>query len=398
MSKLPKSLKKKLCYSGIVSLVLLVTAAAAERIPKVPDYSIERPKAGENPRTEALLAGEKEIALQIGAVEYTDEEIEQLLEKDEKWLKGIVLGENESLESVRTDLVFPGKTEGGGADIYWMTDAPWLVNASGEVFNEELAEAEQVQISAEISYGTEKRVVCFLVTVFEKEYSLEEQELRAIIKELSIKEQESRTDRNFELPKQVQGTAIYRKSGEGPGVSGVLVLTALLLPLIIYYHYIGEQEEQQKKRQETAENSYVEFVTKLSLLMAAGITTRQAVFRMAEEYEKTCGAEYLLTKELKAAKQELENGYSEGVAYEAFGRRMGTLPYQRMTALLSQNSAKGVQGLRGLLLQEAAEVMAQERATIKVKGEQAGTKLLLPMMILLGLVFAILLVPAFTTM
>ena len=53
--------------------------------------------------------------------------------------------------------------------------------------------------------------------------------------------------------------------------------------------------------------------------------------------------------------------------------------------------------MKGLLLQEAKEVMAQERATIRQKGEQAGTKLLLPMMGLLGLVFAILLVPAFQT-
>jgi dihydrodipicolinate synthase/N-acetylneuraminate lyase len=47
--------------------------------------------------------------------------------------------------------------------------------------------------------------------------------------------------------------------------------------------------------------------------------------------------------------------------------------------------------------EEAKEVMAQERAGIKVKGEQAGTKLLFPMMGLLFLVFAILLVPAFLT-
>ena len=51
--------------------------------------------------------------------------------------------------------------------------------------------------------------------------------------------------------------------------------------------------------------------------------------------------------------------------------------------------------MRNLLLQEAKEVMAQEKAHIRQKGEQAGTKLLLPMMGMLFLVFAILLVPAF---
>ena len=102
-----------------------------------------------------------------------------------------------------------------------------------------------------------------------------------------------------------------------------------------------------------------------------------------------------MAAELKVTRQELENGRSETVAYEDFGRRIGILVYQRMASLLTQNISRGVQGMKGLLLQEAKEVMAQERATIRQKGEQAGTKLLLPMMGLLGLVFAILLVPAF---
>ena len=74
---------------------------------------------------------------------------------------------------------------------------------------------------------------------------------------------------------------------------------------------------------------------------------------------------------------------------------MGVLVYQRMASLLTQNVSKGIQGIQTLLLQEAKEAMAQERANIKIKGEQAGTKLLLPMMGMLVLVFAILLVPAF---
>ena len=97
-------------------------------------------------------------------------------------------------------------------------------------------------------------------------------------------------------------------------------------------------------------------------------------------------------------KQELEYGHSESVVYDTFGRRIGVLPYQRMASLLTQNVSKGIQGIRVLLLQEAKEVMAEERAKIKIKGEQAGTKLLVPMMVLLVLVFAILLVPAFQTL
>jgi len=90
-----------------------------------------------------------------------------------------------------------------------------------------------------------------------------------------------------------------------------------------------------------------------------------------------------------------EEATSEAVVYEAFGGRIGVLAYRRMASLLTQNVSKGVQDIRILLLQEAKEVMAQEKANIRQKGEQAGTKLLLPMTGLLLLVFAVLLVPAF---
>ncbi len=154
-------------------------------------------------------------------------------------------------------------------------------------------------------------------------------------------------------------------------------------------------EELQKQRKEQAENSYSEFIAKLSLLLATGISIRQSFFRLAKEYEEHYGEGHILTIELKVTKQELEHGYSESAVYDMFGKRMGVLVYQRMASLLTQNVSKGIQGIQTLLLQEAKEAMAQERTNIKIKGEQAGTKLLLPMMGMLVLVFAILLVPAF---
>ena len=127
----------------------------------------------------------------------------------------------------------------------------------------------------------------------------------------------------------------------------------------------------------------------------AGISVRQSFVRLAEEYEKNYGPDYVLTKELRVIKQELETGRSEAVVYEDFGRRIGVPAYRRMASLLTQSISKGVQGMKSLLLQEVTEVMAQEKALIRQKGEQAGTKLLLPMMGMLLLMFAILLVPAF---
>lgn len=335
------------------------------------------------------------LPLSVGALEYEESRIAELHQAAGDYLAETVPAENEGLERVVGDLCFPETLPGICNDIYWSTDAPWLVTAEGEVLNGELTEPVPVQITAELSYGSECRYFTRVITVFPKEYTEEEALLRAVQKELVLQEEASRTTGRFLLPEQVLGCRVEQEEETGFGIGGFLVLLALIIPLLLYSGYFGSLDTKRKERKEQAESSYTDFITKLSLLLAAGISVRKAFERLAEEYEKNHGLQHVLTAELKVTRQELDNGCSETVAYEEFGRRIGVLAYRRMASLLTQNVSRGMQGMRNLLLQEAKEVMAQDKANIRMKGEQAGTKLLLPMMGLLFLVFAILLVPAF---
>jgi len=360
---------------------------------------IVRPLPGETSFTRGILLegeeGELEIALEIGAREYTEEEIEKLHKEAERYLLQVLPGANEGLDRITERLYFPNVLPATGESIYWRTDKPWLISQEGEVQNEELEEPEQAEVTAEISYGTEFRHFRYVVTVFPRQYTAEEQRIREIKKELKELEEGSRSREVFELPEMLSGLKLVVKEESSFGKEAYFILLAVTIPLLVYSGYFSSLESRQNKRRQQAESGYMEFVTKLSLLMAAGVSVRQAFYRLEAEYEKNYGEEHVITMELKVTKQELENGYSEGAVYEAFGRRMGLLTYQRMSSLLVQNAAKGIQGIRDLLLQEAGEALAQERATIKIRGEEAETKLLFPMMGLLLLVFAILLVPAF---
>ena len=304
-------------------------------------------------------------------------------------------GENEGFTYVTKDLFFPDAIPSSGRKIYWTTDAPWLITSKGEVLNATGKEAVPVQIKAEISYGSESRVYTEQIMVYPAVYTEEEAILLDIQEELAAREQATRTEKYFVFPEFVQGYRIEPAEAAKVSKSAFLILLAASIPLYLYSNYFGSLDTRRKERKEQAEHSYTEFVTKLSLMLAAGISVRQVFVRLAEEYEKNHGAQHVLAAELKVTKQELDNGRSEMVVYEEFGRRIGVLAYRRMASLLTRNVSKGVQDIRSLLLQEAKEVMAQDRANIRQKGEQAGTKLLLPMMGLLILVFAILLVPAF---
>jgi preprotein translocase subunit SecF len=63
--------------------------------------------------------------------------------------------------------------------------------------------------------------------------------------------------------------------------------------------------------------------------------------------------------------------------------------------VLSQNLKKGARGLTDLLETEAEASLNERKNHARKIGEQAGTKLLLPMILMLGIVLVILMVPVF---
>jgi len=397
---LRKELAGKLLWGGAVMLLFLVPAVYLfQSKPEQPD--IIRPAPGRGAVTEEISVetteGWKNLTLEVGSLEYEEKQIEELHCAAERYLETCILGENESWEAITTTLFFPEKLQESGGRIDWSTDAPWLITSGGEVQNAELTAPEQVKITAKIYYGTEYRYFSRVATVLPMEYTGEEAVIRMVQKELQQQEKASRTSERFVLPERISGYSIRQSGRKTYDAAMFLLILALALPVFFYVHYFSDLDTKRKKRKEQAESGYLNFVTKLSLMMAAGVTVRQAFVRLADEYEKNYGAKHMLTAELKVTNREMEHGQSEQEVYEAFGRRIGVLAYRRLASLLSQNVSRGVQGIRQLLLIEAKEVMAQERAGIIIRGAQAGTKLLLPMTGLLFLVFAMLLVPAFQT-
>ena len=381
-------------------LLLVVSFVASSNEKEENERQLTRPAVGEASRfipvlletEEGLLSGE----LELGARRYTEEEVEELHRMVQEQLEDCISGSNKDLLHVTEDLYFPEELPGLSTGLSWYSDHPELVTGRGEVKNEELSVPAEVTVTAKIFYGEEYRTFSRQITVMPKVYTDAEAAWRNGMKSLQEQEKEGRTSESFLLPETVLGMRISlpeQNSVPLPAVCAVLL--AAMLPAA-YYGYFNDIEKKKRKRAEEAKRAYQEFMTRLSLLMAAGLSARYTWKRLTGEYTERYGRDgHVLARELFVTESELENGRSEVLAYEAFGERMGIVSYQRLAALLTQYVTKGVQGIQQQLLNEAKEVLAQEREQIKVRGEEAGTKLLLPMMGLLVLVFAILLVPAF---
>ncbi|MEG2350242.1 MAG: hypothetical protein RSB57_07010, partial [Hungatella sp.] len=81
-----------------------------------------------------------------------------------------------------------------------------------------------------------------------------------------------------------------------------------------------------------------------------------------------------------------------------FGRRCQLQPYLKLSSMLEQNRKTGTKNLSSLLSAEMAEAWEQRKTIAKRMGEEAGTRLLLPLFMMLGIVMVMIMVPAMLSM
>lgn len=160
----------------------------------------------------------------------------------------------------------------------------------------------------------------------------------------------------------------------------------------------GNREEQQRELQMLLD--YPGLVSKMLLLLGAGLSMRKTVQRIAGDYQRKRRENPKLEtraayEELVQTVKDMECGIAEKEAYERFGNRCDCPSYRSMSTLLVRNLQKGSRGLITLLEKEAADSFENRKRQAKIAGEKASSKLLLPMGMMLLIVLAVLIVPAF---
>ncbi len=149
-------------------------------------------------------------------------------------------------------------------------------------------------------------------------------------------------------------------------------------------------------RKEQMEKDYPEIVSTFLLYMGAGMSVKNSWGKIIEDYAENSGQRFIY-EEMSRTYKEMSNGKSEIQAYEDFGQRVQILVYRKFAILLVQNVKKGTKGMVLILEREAQEAFNSRKRKAKSMGEEAGTKLLLPMFMMLSVVLCIIVVPAFLT-
>ncbi|MCL2741049.1 MAG: type II secretion system F family protein [Oscillospiraceae bacterium] len=145
-----------------------------------------------------------------------------------------------------------------------------------------------------------------------------------------------------------------------------------------------------RRRADEVERDLPSLINRLALFVNAGMTTFRAMERIASEK----AGKGVLYGELKAAVDEVHGGVPEHKAYEAMAARLSVRSVSSFVSVLVQNMRKGNQDLVTILRMQAKECWEVRKQSAKRLGEEASTKLLLPMVIMFLAVLLVVATPA----
>ena len=389
----------------LLSLSGLLMSVFEDR--EVAEQRLERPGYGEGARTENLeaLVGdpsapemEETFPVTVHGRTYTEAEKKKLLEKAVEELTALVPGENDTLDEVRRDLVFPERLQGGAVLASWITSPYGVLDADGSILQAEEEEGILVEIQACLSCGEREMMHSFFARIYPPDRTEREQLLAAVTRKVREADERDAAKTSLQLPSSVDGKPVrWQYPSEN---SGALLAFLTLLCLALFWTGSDERIHQKaKERQQELTMDYPELLWKMVMLLGAGMTIRGSFQKMNMQYQSAArsGKRYLY-EEIGVLCYEMNSGIPETQAYERFGRRCGNPEYIRLCSYLSQNLKKGAKGLQDFLETEAENAETLRRNQARKLGEQAGTRLLLPMVLMLGIVLAVLMVPAFMTM
>lgn len=353
-------------------------------------------------RQELLMTPEdgetEEITIEVEPQKLSSEQSRELLARAVEEMESYILGENISLEEVRADLKLIRRIEGTPIEVEWGLDSYEVLNMDGTIRPEKLEEEGSiVELTARLICNGEEAVYQACVKVLPPILSTEEEFRRELAQKLEELQEKGGEKAQKELPEQINGKRLTWEEKKSLSPILILLLT-LACTAALYGARDRELVRKTKERERQMQRDYAQIVSKLVLLMGAGAAVRTAWETIVRDYQAKREQEgtplRYAYEEMALTLREMQNGIAEIKAYENFGLRCRIPCYLKLSVLLEQNLRKGNHGLTRLLKAEVQEAFEQRKELAVRAGEEASTRMLLPMILMLIVVMILILVPA----
>lgn len=369
------------------------------------DGKIERNSAAEGALSEELvlefLDNKQEMTVEVSDRRLSKKELKEAFDQAVSEINETYLGQNDSAENVCYDLDLRSSYVDGLINAQWKFDQYGIISSEGKLQQEEIPEeGVVVNMTAVLSYEEEESLYSFSVVVNQKGLDTLDGQLDAISREIKAKDQSSRTKSKFKLPDEVASmNLIWKKKMNYRGLQ--LIILGLLAVAGIQ---IGRKQDDKKVAAALAkekEQDYPIIMSQLSILMGAGMSFRKALERITAKYVlsmKNGAPQRAGFDEILKTYRKMADGRSEIQALEELGKSCESKEYRKLSMMLIQNLRKGSKDLLDTLEKEEKYAFEMRKQRAIRAGEEASTKLLVPMAGMLFIVIVILVVPAIMQM
>ncbi|MBQ5850426.1 MAG: hypothetical protein IIW54_06395, partial [Lachnospiraceae bacterium] len=262
-----------LVVGGILGTLLMIKEAGTDY---VENNQLRRGTYGEGSQNIVLNAknGKEEASITVEVEErlYQEIELQEMYKGFLQDLKKVVLGENKTFDEISYDLDLVNCLEGYPFEIEWQIDEEY-VDPSGKLIHNELSQAVVIEVTAQITCQEFKREETFWCCIRSRASPLTMQE--QLQRQLQKLEEEDREQEYVMLPTEYRGKEIVWT--QQTQKSGLLFLLAT--PVVCIILLLSKDKDLHKRveeREEQMKIDYPELVSKLTLLLGAGMTVPNA--------------------------------------------------------------------------------------------------------------------------
>lgn len=191
-----------------------------------------------------------------------------------------------------------------------------------------------------------------------------------------------------------QATMLLTLSIVSFGLYGLVdepIILALLfvVALTVTYYFQDVIKSEIRRRQEDIMSDFCDVVSMLALLTNAGMILREAWRRTS------LAGDRVLYKEMRMSVQQIDNGMPDIDAITNFGARSMLPEVKKFSGLLVQGMQKGGGDLPAMLTIQSTESWQLKKQLVQRKSNKAGSKLLLPMILMFAGILILVIVPMF---
>lgn len=389
-----------------ITVILTLLVFILEKLSSDSGLLVMRNTYGEGKKTEEYeltIDGELEnetFQIDVQEQEYTHAEVQQLFQNVMDELDEVVLGENESFNRIESNLNLVTSLEDYPVQIQWDLNSYEVMSIDGEIRADKVTEeGTLVKLRGTITYGEEQTIYVRNMMVFAPTRVGIEKLIYDIQQEIKTREEETREDVSFSLPEEVDGKTLQWSQKKEQHWYYVLLI-GIVCSVYLVYREREKVRQNARQRRDELMREYPGMISKFTMLLGTGATVKNTWEKIVQNYElqKEQMGTQVVYEEMLLTYREMQGGIPEAEAYEKFGKRCGITIYVKFGTMLAQNLRKGSKGISDILRMEAIQSFENRKSIAKKLGDEAGTKLLMPMMGMLLVVLVMVMIPAFLTM